>query len=578
MDQPNRRGNSFHKAADDYAAQGFSVLPCGRDKRPLLPTWAEFQKRPPTAAELDGWAKADPDANVALVCGRLADLTVVDCDTAEAIAAVEALIPDTLAVPVTTTPRGGRHYHFKFTPGLVSRTTAENIDVKTEGGYVVDAGRTDKGVYARNGIPIADRPAMPGALLAFLKEHQAAPGTTARGPLLTLGTRDEDMFHLAWSLVRDGRSPEEVERICLAVGKVASPPFPERETRAKIKSAWERMRRNDATAGGAAPERKEFKTFTTREMFEKYGVDEPRWLVEGWLPEASCGLVVAPPGGHKTWILLNLAFAVSTGRPFLGSLPIIGKGPVLFIQQEDPFQMSMSRIARMFDHVAPPDEKPRGNTTHELDCGFTEEMLNMPIHWHEARELNLEDRGSVNAVEAKIAELRPRLTIIDPLYSAVSAKDYMAEGAQKMLLLKKLRDKYGTSFAIGHHTTVAGGTSEDRATIWGSQFLNAWLEWGWRLVGTDDADAVKVIRHFKGSETPKKLLLRFKITNWGFGVEIDERVTESTVSKIEEAILAGGRFRTERALAKAVDCSPFTAHKAVTRLGLRKDDEGYFKK
>jgi hypothetical protein len=125
------------EAALAYRRLEFSVIPCGPDKRPLI-KWAEFQQRRPSEEEIAAWWTKWPEANVGIVTGAISGLTVIDCDTAEAVATVEALLPDTLACPVVVTPRGGRHFWFKYTPELKTRNgAAPGIDIKNDGAFVV---------------------------------------------------------------------------------------------------------------------------------------------------------------------------------------------------------------------------------------------------------------------------------------------------------------------------------------------------------------------------------------------------------------------------------------------------------
>jgi hypothetical protein len=73
--------------------------------------------------------------------------------------------------------------------------------------------------------------------------------------------------------------------------------------------------------------------------------------------------------------------------------------------------------------------------------------------------------------------------MIDPLYSTTSSADnYMADLANKMMVLKTWRDKYGCSFLISHHSKKnLDPDSTAREDSWGSQFLNAFLEAGWQV-------------------------------------------------------------------------------------------------
>lgn len=320
---------NFRIVADHYAVKGFSVLPCSKDKRPLIASWAKLQKRQPTATELDEWGEAHPEANIALVCGRLSDLTVVDCDMPEAIATVEALLPDSLEVPTTNTPRGGRHYYFCFTPDLYSRNgTAKDIDVKAEGGYIlVPPSRTDKGDYAAGSIDIDKRTVMPEALLGFLKKGQAA-APDSQGQLLTQGRRDEDLFHMALQLFKDGHPREEVERIVLAAGKVATPPFPERATRAKIESASKRMQRNGAAEDEEA-------TLAEREA-SKVKVRPIPWLWHGVIATHMATAITGDCGDGKSLVAVDITARVTRGKAF----PVYGrvtppvKGHVFYVTSE----------------------------------------------------------------------------------------------------------------------------------------------------------------------------------------------------------------------------------------------------
>ena len=128
----------FLNSALKYLEKGCSVIPVNKDTKKPYIAWAEFQTRYATKDEIEKWAKDFPDAAIGLVCGRISDLTVIDCDTPEAVELIESLLPEGLECPVAQTPRGGRHYFFKYCPELTSvNRVREAIDVKSEGGYVI---------------------------------------------------------------------------------------------------------------------------------------------------------------------------------------------------------------------------------------------------------------------------------------------------------------------------------------------------------------------------------------------------------------------------------------------------------
>jgi hypothetical protein len=131
------------QAALAYAARGWSVIPVQpRGKRPIM-AWREFQQRIASAEEIDRWFRHWPDANVAIVTGRISGIVVVDVDLRhggpDSIAAVEAAhgpLPPTVEA---ATGGGGRHLYYAH-PGaaLANRVgILPGVDVRGDGGCVV---------------------------------------------------------------------------------------------------------------------------------------------------------------------------------------------------------------------------------------------------------------------------------------------------------------------------------------------------------------------------------------------------------------------------------------------------------
>jgi len=420
--------------------------------------------------------------------------------------------------------------------------------------------------------PQAQPGIMPAALMKIIRGRGVVPVAASdwEAPIPE-GTRDQELCRRAGRMLRVGMAAGEVLALLRAVNAtLCRPPLGDAQVRKIVASIAAREATRNRQRGAPT-----FTVLRQREMLRRYGEDEGRWTVAEWLPDSSCGLLVAPPGNFKTWLLTALAFSVATGRPFLGRWPVIGRGPVLVIQQEDPWWMLQSRLGRMFEQVPPAEEGQGPERLYTLDCRFCRAFDALPIYWYTDRQLNFANRDLVLELEHKVDELRPRLVIVDPLYTAADTKDYMAEGAQKMSALKQIRDAYRCSFIIAHHTTVAGSASEDRSTIWGSQFLNAWLEFGWQMPKGDDKGNI-MVRHFKNAESPKRIRLRFRITDWSFGVDVED-APGSVAERLEEVLLAGGSATSLRALAKLAGCSAPAALKALRKLGLEKGPGGRYR-
>jgi hypothetical protein len=102
------------QAARHYLHLALSVIPVRReDKRPLLP-WKEFQERRPTEAEVVQWFRRWPGAGVAIVCGAISGVAVLDGDPRNGDGLIH-LAPRLPKTPTAETGGGGQHFYFALT-------------------------------------------------------------------------------------------------------------------------------------------------------------------------------------------------------------------------------------------------------------------------------------------------------------------------------------------------------------------------------------------------------------------------------------------------------------------------------
>jgi putative DNA primase/helicase len=133
-------------------ALGLSIIPCGRDKKPQLNKWKEFQTRRPTEQEVAAWQGMDP-AIWAMVTGKVSGRITLDFDGEAGRRTLEGLGLE----PHRSTPNSGYHCDFQH-PGwyvktLNGKSTHElgrrwpGTDCKGDGGYACIIGRTATGRY-----------------------------------------------------------------------------------------------------------------------------------------------------------------------------------------------------------------------------------------------------------------------------------------------------------------------------------------------------------------------------------------------------------------------------------------------
>lgn len=130
--------NANLEAALDYLNRGFSVIPVGRDKKPLI-KWQRYQDERATQDEVKQWFKDFQGANIGIVTGAISGIVVVDI---EADGSTSNLPPTVMS----KSGGGGWHFYYKHPSHAVKNAVriADKTDIRGDGGYVVAPPSTHK--------------------------------------------------------------------------------------------------------------------------------------------------------------------------------------------------------------------------------------------------------------------------------------------------------------------------------------------------------------------------------------------------------------------------------------------------
>lgn len=240
-------------AAREYLALGYSVIPLGLDKRPMLSEWRSFQKRHALPKQVGGWFEQWPDAGVGIVTGSISNLIVVDLDSDKAVEHFKKLNVGDSPTVIT-----GKGYHVYFKYPIVEDFVGNSVnmdlglDIRGEGGYVVappsihPSGRRYK--WSRlhpwncklHDFPeelIIKKPKYRGNETD--QPHWAVE--TLRG--ITEGGRNNACAQLAGRLILKGLGEQEVYEIMSMWNERNQPPLPEREIETTVASVFATHRR-----------------------------------------------------------------------------------------------------------------------------------------------------------------------------------------------------------------------------------------------------------------------------------------------------------------------------------------------
>jgi hypothetical protein len=213
-----------------------------------------------------------------------------------------------------------------------------------------------------------------------------------------------------------------------------------------------------------------------------------RWLVEGLWGWPAVGFIGGTPKASKTWLALELAVAVASGRPCLGRFPVHKRGPVLLVAAED----SPADIRQRVQAIA----KARGVDLDTLPVGLVTEtglMLDQP-DWQRRLRITL-------------AKTKPRLLILDPMVRLHRGDENSASEVSELLgFLRGVQRDHQVAICLVHHIRKAGASQPGQA-LRGSGDLHAWIDSGLYMIKRKDGLQLHVEHRANPSPEPVRLRL-----------------------------------------------------------------------
>ena len=185
---------------------------------------------------------------------------------------------------------------------------------------------------------------------------------------------------------------------------------------------------------------------------------EPAWLVEDLWGDQAVGFIGGTPKSGKTWLAIELAVAVATGRPCLGRYPVRGQGHVLLYAAED----------------TPEDIKYR--TLAIAQARGVEDLERLAVGLIAATGLLLDEPKHRERLACTIDKHSPRLLILDPLTRIHHSDENSAADVGHILaFLRNLQRKYELAIVLVHHVRKSAATHPGQA-LRGSGDLHAWSD------------------------------------------------------------------------------------------------------
>lgn len=460
---------------------------CGRfncespGKHPIVPSWKEFQQHLPTVQQIESWYRQYPDANAAELTGN--GEVVIDIDR-------PGVEPEFATRTVRT---GGGGLHLYFTSNKPWKNSAKgDIHVRGEGGYVL--------------IPPSTHSS--GGCYSYLDEGKARPIERAAIRLIDPeaifhGSRHDAAGRFIGHLFKTGKNVHEVRKELMAWNEEHL--YPEL-SQSELNRYIDDVAKKEAEAKPQEIVPEQF--LRTLDFLSKYSPARQRWLVQNWIPYSSAGIVSGLPETYKTWLFLELALSLSSGKPFLNTFEVPVPRPVVFCQLEDDYTLLADRVRLLLGDCEP---------SFEDNILTTVLSPNPEIYFYDGRRLDISSSNSMKALEEFVGDHKAGLLVIDPMNAAVSMEEFGVKSVPHMNRLKEIRDRTGCTILFGHHDHKSAKESTRNST-YGTVFFDAWKEFGWNVTKTTEA-VVRIKRHAKAVSSLSDVTVRFLLEQANFEVE-----------------------------------------------------------
>jgi hypothetical protein len=184
--------------------------------------------------------------------------------------------------------------------------------------------------------------------------------------------------------------------------------------------------------------------------------EEQRWLVEGLWADEAVGIVGGEPKCCKSFLALDMAVAVATGRPCLRHFPVPRAGRVLLFAAEDALHVVRQRLEGIC--------RAAGTALADIDV----QVITAP-------SVRLDLEADRKALADTVTELQPRLLVLDPFVRLHRVDENVSgEVAPLLAFLRELQRRHHLAVLLVHHARKGGAKMRAGQALRGSSEFHAW--------------------------------------------------------------------------------------------------------
>jgi hypothetical protein len=202
--------------------------------------------------------------------------------------------------------------------------------------------------------------------------------------------------------------------------------------------------------------------------------EEPRWLIESLWAEQAVGIVGGEPKCCKSFLALDMAVSVASGRSCLRRFHVPRKGRVLLYAAEDAHPIVRARL--------------------EGICAAAGiEIDTLDVHVITAPMLRLDQYEDQRRLDDAVARSSPRLLVLDPFVRLHRIdENSSAEVAPLLAQLRELQRRHDVAVVLVHHARKGAANARPGQALRGSSEFHAWSDSALHLRRIDDRITLSV--------------------------------------------------------------------------------------
>ena len=184
--------------------------------------------------------------------------------------------------------------------------------------------------------------------------------------------------------------------------------------------------------------------------------EDQRWLVTDLWSEQAVGIIGGEPKCCKSFLALDLAVAVATGRPCLRRFAVPNPGRVLLYAAEDALHI----VRRRLDGIC---------------AAAAVELADLDVQVITAPSLRLDLEADQAKLDQTIARLKPRMLVLDPFVRLHRIDENVSgEVAPLLAYLRDLQRRHRLAVILVHHARKGAAAMRAGQALRGSSEFHAW--------------------------------------------------------------------------------------------------------